>query len=118
MAHIGRRFLGRLAAIYAAIYMLSLPASVAEEPFRILSPVGDSPHPAVLLVPGCSGFVATNGVNVYDERAIELQAAGYLVVYVDYIGRRMQTNCAHVLQTEVSTDILEAAKWTQQANGG
>jgi dienelactone hydrolase len=49
---------------------------------------------------------------VYDERAFELQAAGYFVVYVDYIGRRMQSNCAHVLQSEVSTDILEAATWT------
>jgi dienelactone hydrolase len=115
--HIGRGLLGRLAAVHAAICMLSLPAVAAEEPFRTLSPVGDNPHPAVLLVPGCSGFVATNGVNVYDERALELQSAGHLVVYVDYIGRRMQTNCAHVMQTEVSTDILEAAKWTRQQAG-
>jgi dienelactone hydrolase len=29
----------------------------------------------------------------------------------------MQSNCAHVLQSEVSTDILEAATWTRtQAN--
>ena len=47
---------------------------------------------------------------MYDERALELQVVGHLVVYVDYIGRRMQTNCAHVMQTEVSTDILEAAR--------
>jgi dienelactone hydrolase len=114
MTHIGQGLLGRLTAVYAAFCLLSLPAVAAEESFRILSPVGDNPHPAVLLVPGCSGFVATNGVNVYDERALELQAAGHLVVYVDYIGRRMQTNCAHVLQTEVGADILEAAKWTQK----
>jgi dienelactone hydrolase len=54
-----------------------------------------------------------NGVNAYNERATELQAAGYLVVYVDYIGRRMQTNCAHVLRDEVAQDILEAANWTR-----
>ena len=111
------RIFGWLAAVYAAICLLSLPSVAAEGPFRILSPVGDNPHPAVPLVPGCSGFVATNGVNVYDERALELQAAGYLVVYVDYIGRRMQTNCAHVLQTEVSTDILEAAQWSRDPTG-
>ena len=75
--------------------------------------MGDSPHPAVLFVPGCSGFVATNGINGYDERALELQAAGYLVVYVDYIGKRRQTNCAHVLQNEVAQDILEAATWAR-----
>jgi len=113
----GREVLGRLPALYTAICLLSLPASVAEEPFRILSPAGDSPHPAVLFVPGCSGLVAANGVNMYDERAPELQAAGYLVLYVDYIGRRMQTNCAHVLQTEVSADILEAARWAKNQAG-
>ena len=32
--------------------------------------------PAVLLVPGCSGFVARNGINHYDERARQSQAAG------------------------------------------
>jgi dienelactone hydrolase len=58
-----------------------------------------------------------NGMNAYNERATELQAAGYLVVYVDYIGRRMQTNCAHVLQDEVAHDILEAANWTRDQAG-
>ena len=88
----------------------SWPASADDDTFRVLSPTGGGSHPAVLLVPGCSGFVANGGVNVYDERATELQVAGYLVVYVDYIGKRMQTNCAHVGQTEVSADILCAAK--------
>jgi dienelactone hydrolase len=68
-------------------------------------------------VPGCSGFAATNGINVYDERAAELQDAGYLVVYVDYIGRRMLTNCAHVLQEEVAQDILDAAAWARGQAG-
>jgi dienelactone hydrolase len=96
--------------------ILSWPAhakAAAEEPFRILSPAGSTPHPAVLLVPGCSGFTATNGVSLYEERGTELQAAGYVVVFVDYIGRRMQNNCAYVSQAEVSADILEAAAWAQ-----
>ena len=58
-----------------------------EPPFRLLSPSGVSPHSAVLMVPGCSGFAANGGINVYDERAADLQTAGYLVVYVDYIGK-------------------------------
>jgi hypothetical protein len=33
----------------------------------MLSPTGAPPNPPVLLVLGCSGFVATKGVNVYDE---------------------------------------------------
>lgn len=105
-----------LAVICAAFLLLSPPLA-AEEPFRVLSPAGSSPHPAVLLVPGCSGFVATNGINLYEERATELQKAGYAVVFVDYIGRRMQGNCAHVLQAEVSADVLEAASWIRGQSG-
>ena len=83
----------------------------------MLSPTGAAPHPAVLLVPGCSGFTVTNGVDQYNERAAELQAAGYVIVFVDYIGRRMQNNCAHVSQAEVSADILEAASWVRVQSG-
>ena len=83
----------------------------------MLLPSGDAPHSAVLLVPGCSGFVATNGVDPYDERADELQAAGYVVVFVDYIGRRSMSNCAHITKTEVGADILEAASWARAQAG-
>jgi dienelactone hydrolase len=86
----------------------------ATEPFRVLSPSGDTPNSAVLLVPGCSGFVARNGINHYDERASELQAAGYFVVFVDYLSRRHLTDCAggrDVSHAEVASDILEAAAW-------
>jgi dienelactone hydrolase len=87
--------------------------AIADEAFRTLLPAESGPHPAVLIVPGCSGFGATNGVNLYEERAAELQQAGYAVVFVDYVGRRMQGNCAHVSQAEVSADIVEAAAWAR-----
>ena len=101
--------MGWLAAIWVTASLAS-PAT-ADDPFRVRSPTGTDPRHAVLLVPGCSGFVGNNGINVYDERGAELQAAGFLVIYVDYVGKRMQGNCAHVGQSEVSGDILEAAKW-------
>ena len=116
MKVVGRKISRHLAAVWMVSSLLSLPMQVvaeAEGPFRVLSPEGSQPRPAVLLVPGCSGFTATNGINLYDERAAELQAAGYVVVFVDYVGRRMQSNCAHVSQGEVSADILEAAAWTR-----
>ena len=106
-------------ALYAAVLALVLldrTASAAES-YRTLPPSGDVPHPAVLLVPGCSGFAATSGVNVYEERAAELQAAGYFVVFVDYVGRRMQNNCAHISLAEVSADIIEAAAWVRDQSG-
>jgi len=99
-----------LLVICAAIDVPS-PAFADDGSYRVLHPVGGERHPAVLLVPGCSGFTANNGINVYDERAAELQAAGNTVVYVDYISKRMQSNCAHIGRSEVSADILDAAKW-------
>ena len=101
------------AALLASL--LSGHATFAAEPYRMLSPSGVAPHPAVLLVPGCSGFAAVNGVNLYDERAVELQAAGYAVVFVDYLGRF--DNCGHVSHAQVGEDILEAATWTRAQPG-
>jgi dienelactone hydrolase len=106
-----------LAAIALALCVWSNPVTAADEAFRTLLPAGDGAHQAILLVPGCSGFAAANGVNVYEERAAELQAAGYVVVFVDYVGRRMQGNCAHISQAEVSADILEAATWARTQPG-
>ena len=102
-------------ALYAAVLALVLldrTASAAES-YRTLPPSGDLPHPAVLLVPGCSGFATTNDANVYEERAAELQTAGYFVVFVYYVSRRMQNNCAHISLAEVSADIIEAATWVR-----
>jgi dienelactone hydrolase len=109
-------FIGCISAVLLALSR-PVPVAAAEEAYRTLSPSGVAPHPAVLIVPGCSGFAATNGTNIYDERGADLQAAGYLVVFVDYVGRRLQSNCAHVSQSEVSTDILEAANWTRDQVG-
>ena len=109
------------ARVRTSAYLLTLAAAVlaanmtlAAEPLRVLSPSGGRLSPAVLLVPGCSGFVARNGINHYDERASQLRAAGYFVVFVDYLGRRHLTSCAggrDVSHAEVAADILEAAAW-------
>jgi dienelactone hydrolase len=93
------------------------PVTTDQTTFRVLSPTGSDPQPVVLLVPGCSGFVANNGINVYNERVAEMRAAGFRVVYVDYVGKRMQSNCAHVGQAEVSADILDAVKRVAGQNG-
>jgi dienelactone hydrolase len=95
-------------------------AALAAEPLRVLAPSGGTEKPAVLLVPGCSGFVARNGFNLYDERANELQAAGYFVVFVDFLGRRKLADCAggrDVSHAEVGNDILEAAAWIRDQAG-
>jgi len=119
IAQMAIRALSFIGCISAVLLALSRPAPVAasEETYRTLLPSGAAPHPAVLIVPGCSGFAATTGTSIYDERGEDLQAAGHLLVFVDYVGRRLQNNCAHVSQSEVSTDILEAANWTRDQPG-
>jgi len=102
-------------AAWVILLALVLPARTSSaEQFRVLSPSGASRHPAVLLVSGCSGFIAFNGVNLYEERAAELQAAGYVVVFVDYLGRRNLKNCSgQISSAQVGADILEAAEWSR-----
>jgi dienelactone hydrolase len=96
-----------------------LPVSIAlaAEPFRVLAPSESAANSAVLLVPGCSGFVARNGINHYEERASELQGAGYYVVFVDYLARRNLADCAggrNVSHAEVAADVMEAAEWIKR----
>ena len=102
-------------------HLLSLAAAalaanmtLAAEPFRVLPPSGGTAAPAVSACSGMFRFVTRNGINHYDERASELQAAGYVVVFVDYLSRRHLTDCAggrDVSHAEVAADILEAAAW-------
>ena len=106
---------GCLGSFAAAV--LAASVTLAAEPLRVLTPSSSTSNPAVLLVPGCSGFIARNGINHYEERAIELQAAGYFVVFVDYLSRRNLTDCAggrNISQAEVAADILEAARWIRE----
>ena len=115
------RLAARVFALLAGMTLsLSAYTTVAAEPYRVLSPPGGTTQAAVLLVAGCSGFVARDGFNLYDERAGELQAAGYLVVFVDYLARRNLKDCAggrDVSHAEVGRDILEAATWTRGQAG-
>ena len=107
----------RLPCIALAAVAMAANVSLAAEPLRVFLPSADTPNPAVLLVPGCSGFVARNGINHYEERARELQAAGYVAVFVDYLGPRQLTDCGggrNVSQPEVAADILAAARWIKQ----
>jgi dienelactone hydrolase len=112
-----RGFILRVAAHCAAFAALLLSTHLvwAAEDYRTLTPTSPPPHPAVLLVPGCSGFSALNGLNIYEERAAELRAAGYLVVFVDYLGRF--GNCGRMSHAQVGDAILDAAAWVRDQNG-
>jgi len=91
--------------------------AMAEDPYRALRPPGEAPRPAVLLVPGCSGFVPLNGFDIYEDRARELLAAGHVVVFVDYVGPRHLDSCARVTHAEIGGDVLDAVAWTRRQPG-
>ena len=93
--------------------LLSTQAAFGDEPYRVLVPSGTAQYPAVLLVPGCSGFAEFNGINIYEDRGYALQTEGYMVVFVDYLGRHDQRSCAYVSRAAVGEDALEAAQWTR-----
>lgn len=87
--------------------------------YRVLRPSGTGPFPAVLLVSGCSGFRAFGGVDTYDQRAAALQAAGYVVVYVDYLRNHGLVRCngGAIDHGTVGQDILAAARWVRSLPG-
>jgi dienelactone hydrolase len=117
-----RRNKSALSVLVTAILAAALSAARAEPPdYQALWPTGDGPgtsaYPAVLLVPGCGGITPREGGSVYSARAAALQAAGFAVVLVDYVGRRALSNCAHVSRMEVAQDIREAAAWAASQPG-
>jgi dienelactone hydrolase len=95
---------------------LSLTASLAwgQEKPRVLVPQGAGPFPVVLLVSGCSGLTSFNGVNVYEERAHDLVDAGYVTVFVDYLGKRGLNTCRYTINVwTAGSDAIEAANWVR-----
>lgn len=88
-------------------------SAVAQADYRVSRPADGTRAPVVLLVSGCSGFVAFNGLNIYDYRAEQLVGEGYAVVYVDYLRKRGLTTCGggNPSHQEVAADLFAAAAW-------
>lgn len=55
-----------------------------EANYRLLRPAGAGPFPAVMLVPGASGFQPARIQSLYGPIAEKLRENGYVVVFVDY----------------------------------
>jgi len=55
-----------------------------EANYRLLRPTGTGPFPAIMLVPGASGFQPARVQALYGPTAERLREAGYVVVFVDY----------------------------------
>jgi dienelactone hydrolase len=81
------------------------------DPYRIVRPPGDGPHPAVLFVSGCSGFAPHEAPDHYPRVAAEFAARGFVVVFVDYLGARGFGVCGQRISPgDIAPDILAAAE--------
>lgn len=56
-----------------------------EPHYRFVRPNGNGPFPAVLIVPGCSGFNHPRAPNAYNAYVERLRALGNVVFVVDYV---------------------------------
>ena len=86
----------------------------ADGGYRVFRPGGAGPHPAVALVSGCSGFSPAGSRHFYGRVADTLRGQGYVVVFVDYVGRRGLPNCSRppaVSEGDAAKDLVAAVSW-------
>ena len=81
--------------------------------YRVFRPGGNGPHPAVAFLSGCSGFSPSIAPKVYERIAEQLRVQGYLIVFVDYLGRRGLQTCARapISHADAAKDLVTAVSW-------
>lgn len=105
------RALRSLPAFALAVLSIAVVGGAQAQSFKVFRPAAAGPAPAVIFVPGCSGFVAFGNVNSYEEKAQELQKAGYLVVFADYLRQLGQKDCTTITHDRAAGTIQEVAAW-------
>lgn len=83
--------------------------------YHLLRPEGSGPFPAVMLVPGCGGFMSSASKQAHFTRiTTHLRDLGYLVAHVNYLAARDLTSChPQVALHDVARDILTTASYLQ-----
>jgi len=79
--------------------------------YTVFRPDGPGPHPAVVVLSGCSGLRPSFAPKAYEQATERLRTMGFIVVWADYLGRRNKNNCFGVFHYEVAQDVVEAAAW-------
>jgi dienelactone hydrolase len=75
-------------------------------------PEGSGPFPAVMMVPGCSGFDAELQKEFYDVVQNQLVELGFATLRVDYLSARNIPSCDNAVSSEeVAVDISIAAEY-------
>ena len=83
-----------------------------ESHYALERPGGNGPFPAVMMVPGCSGFSGRIAKSHYARVAKKLKNQGFVVLRVDYLAARGLSSCwPNVSQEEVAKDIVTAMRY-------
>ena len=83
--------------------------------YRLEKPDGSGPFPAVMLLPGCSGFDAKFSKARYDRVQSHLVELGFVTLRVNYQAARNVPICwPHVSTEDVAGDIRIAAEYLRQ----
>lgn len=83
--------------------------------YRLEKPDGAGPFPAVMMVPGCSGFDADFQKEFYDSVQSKLVKLGFVTLRVNYQAARNVPICwPHVPTEDVAGDIRIAAEYLRQ----
>lgn len=85
----------------------------ADGGYRVFRPDGAGPHPAIALLSGCNGFAPPVAPRAFERTAEIFRRQGYIVLFVDYIGRRGVQNCSSgpITQGDAAKDLVAAVAW-------
>src|SRR5262245_44094078 len=88
-------------------------AEPADGGYRVFRPDGAGPHPAIALLSGCNGFAPPVAPRAFERTAEIFRRQGYIVLFVDYIGRRGVQNCSSgpITQGDAAKDLVAAVAW-------
>ena len=93
-------------------------AQLPQAKYRIFRPDGSGPRPAVAFLSGCDGFTPPNAPVRYERRAEQLRAQGYVVIFVDYLGRRAMKSCGPTVSHDAAAqDLVAATAWLKAQSG-
>lgn len=79
--------------------------------YRLAKPKGEGPFPAVILVPGCSGFNFKFAPSFYNDLQNKLSELGFATLRVNYLAARNIESCMGLTSTSAGSDICIAADY-------
>jgi len=83
--------------------------------YGLEKPEGKGPFPAVMLVPGCSGFEHRLWKGHYERTARRLKELGFVTIRVDYLAAADSSSCEVIMNpSELGDDVATAAKYLRE----